>query len=138
MGAKMPLSDPTKYVDKSEDWMDKFRQLRAEQLLPLVTDELVEAHRRNPRGPHCHELNLVLNFVRGPAYPMDDKPFVYLKQPYDEYGLAQMTGRGLPAKIIDDELFTSETEAIHGAFLQRLRAHNLDKNLTYQQGSKNV
>lgn len=134
----MPLADPSKYVDKSEDWMQKFREIRAEQLLPIVTDDLVEAHRQNPRGPHSHELNLVLNFVRGPAFPMDDKPFVYMKRPYDEYGLAQMAGRGTPAKVIEDELFSSETEAIHGAFLQRLRVHGLDINLTPRPGGKNV
>jgi hypothetical protein len=122
----MPLSDPTTTRDKSEDWMEEFRRRRVEALRPLVTPELVEAHRANPRGPHSHELNLVLNFVRGPAFPMDAKPFVHLRHPYDDYGLALMTARGEPATLSADTRYSSETEAVHAVFLQRLAAHGLD------------
>ncbi len=101
-----------------------------EALRPLVTPELVAQHRRNPRGPHSHELTLVLNFVRGPAFAMDRKPFVHLRQPYNEYGLALMTGRGEPAVLLEDTSYSSEREAIHAAFLQRLAAYGLDRNLS--------
>ena len=121
----MPLSDPTRFRDKSEDWMDEFRRRRIADIRHLVTPELIDAHRRNPRGPHSHELNLVLNFVRGPAYPMERKSFVYLKNPYNSYGLALMAGRGEPAEIVEGADYTSEAEAVHGAFLQRLQAHGL-------------
>jgi len=125
----MPLSDPNTTRDKSEDWMVEFRRRRVEALRALVTPELVEAHRANPRGPHSHELNLVLNFVRGPAEPMDGKPFVYLRKPYTEYGLAMMRGRGELPEILPDAQYSSETEGVHGAFLQRLAAHGLDDAL---------
>ena len=126
----MPLTDPAATRDKSEDWMVEFRRRRVEALRPLVTRELVEAHRANPRGPHSHELNLVLNFVRGPAEPMDRKPFVHLREPYSDYGLALMQGRGEPAVLLTDASYASETEAVHAAFLQRLAAHGLDHALT--------
>lgn len=125
----MPVTDPTRYRDKAEDWMDEFRRLRTEDIRPLVTKELVEAHARNPRGPHSHELNVVLNFVRGPAHPMEHKSFVYLKRPYDSYGLALMEGRGEPATVVEGAEFKSETDAVHGAFLERLHAHGLDEAL---------
>jgi hypothetical protein len=125
----MPLSDPNTTRDKSEDWMAEFRRRRVEALRPLVTPELVETHRANPRGPHSHELNLVLNFVRGPAQPMDGKPFVYLREPYTDYGLALMRGRGAQPEILSDAHYSSETEGVHAAFLQRLAAHGLDDAL---------
>ncbi|MXP23450.1 hypothetical protein GIY30_19100 [Gordonia sp. HNM0687] len=106
--------------------MDEFRRRRIADIRELVTPELVEAHRLNPRGPHSHELNLVLNFVRGPAHPMERKSFVYLKNPYDSYGLALMAGRGEPAEIVEGAEYSSEADAVHGAFLQRLHAHGLD------------
>jgi hypothetical protein len=130
----MPLSDPTTTRDKSVDWMEEFRRRRVEALRPLVTAELVEAHRANPRGPHSHELNLVLNFVRGPAFPMEAKPFVHLRHPYDDYGLALMAGRGQPATLLTDRSYSSETEAIHASFLQRLAAHGLDATVGQENG----
>jgi hypothetical protein len=126
----LPLTDPAPIRDKAEDWMEEFRRRRVEALRPLVTPELVAAHRANPRGPHSHELNLVLNFVRGPAFPMDRKPFVHLRKPYSEYGLALMTARGEPAVLVDEPSYSSEHEAIHAAFLQRLAAHGLDDALS--------
>ncbi len=126
----MPLTDPASVRDKSEDWMEEFRRRRVEALRPLVTPELVAAHRANPRGPHSHELNLVLNFVRGPAFPMDRKPFVHLRTPYSEYGLALMTARGEPPVLVEEPTYASEQDAIHAAFLQRLSAHGLDGALS--------
>ena len=110
--------------------MEEFRRRRVEALRPLVTPELVAAHRENPRGPHSHDLNLVLNFVRGPAFPMDRKPFAHLREPYSEYGIALMTARGEPVEIVEGASYRSEHEAIHAAFLQRLAAHGLDHALS--------
>ncbi|GAA4550643.1 hypothetical protein [Pseudonocardia xishanensis] len=105
--------------------MPKFQKTRVEALRPLVTPDLVAAHRDNPRGPHSHELNLVLNFVRGPAFSMDRKPFALVLHPYDEYGLAFMTARGESVEVGPGSVYSSEPEAIHAVFLQRLEAHGL-------------
>ena len=70
------------------------------------------------------------DLVRGPAEPMDRKPFVHLREPYSDYGLALMQGRGEPAVLLTDASYGSETEAVHAAFLQRLAAHGLDHALT--------
>jgi hypothetical protein len=126
----VPLRDPVLTRDKAEDWMAAFRRFRADALRPLVTPELVAAHRANPRGPHSHELNMVLNFVRGPAFAMDRKPFVYLREPYDKYVVALMTPRGQEQIIVEDTIYSTEAEAVHGAFLQRLAAHGMDGALS--------
>jgi hypothetical protein len=126
----VPLTDPTITRDKAEDWMEEFRRRRVKALRPLVTPELVAQHRENPRGPHSHELTLVLNFVRGPAFPLDRKPFVHLREPYGNYGLALMTARGEPAVLLEQTSYSNERDAIHAAFLQRLAAHGLDHALS--------
>jgi hypothetical protein len=126
----MPLTDPTAIQDKTESWLQLFRARRAAALRPLVTPELVAEHRATPRGPHSRNLNLVLNFVLGPAFPMDRKPFVHLREPYSDYGLALMSARGTPPMPIEGESYPTEAEAIHAAFLLRLAAHRLDHALS--------
>ena len=121
----MPLTDPTVYRDKSEDWLEEFRARRIAALRPLVTPELIAEHRARPKEPHSRELQLVLNFIRGPAAPVEGKVFVHVRRPYEEYGLAVMTARGTPPVLLDDGPFTTEREAHHAAFLRRLRAHGL-------------
>lgn len=121
----MPVSDPTAFRDKREDWMQIFREQRVEALRPFITAELIAEHRANPRGPHSPTLQEVLNFVRGPAYPLEGKPFVYVREPYRDYRIARMTARGAPVEILPGERYTSEREAQHAAFLHRLAAHGL-------------
>ena len=121
----MPLTDPTAYRDKSEDWLEVFRATRVAALRPLVTPALLAEHRANPKEPHSRELQLVLNFIRGPATPVEGKVFVHVRTPHEEYGLAVMTARGTPPVMLDDGPFASEREAHHAAFLRRLQAHGL-------------
>lgn len=120
----MPLSDPAVYRDKREDWLDAFRALRIDALRPLVTPALLEEHRANPRGPHGVELQLVLNFVRGPAMPMAGKAFAY-RAVDGQFRIGEMAARGARTTVHDDERFGTEHEAQHAAFLRRLAAAGL-------------
>ena len=121
----MPLTDPTAYRDKTEDWLEVFRARRRAALLPLVTPELIAEHRANPKEPHSRELQLVLNFIRGPATPVEGRSFVYVRRPYEEYGIGVITARGEPPVLLEDGPFASAREAHHQAFLRRLQAHGL-------------
>jgi hypothetical protein len=121
----VPLTDPTAYRDKTEDWLEVFRARRRAALLPLVTEELIAEHRANPKEPHSRELQLVLNFVRGPAIPVEGRSFVYVRRAYEEYGVGVITARGEPPVLLADGPFASEREAHHRAFLHRLEAHGL-------------
>ncbi len=120
----MPVSDPNGYHDQRDDWLACFRAQRVAALRPLVTPALIEEHRRNPRGPHGAALQLVLNYVRGPAVPVVGKAFAYQRSPGD-FRIGVMTARGEPAAIFEDQAYTSELEAQHAAFLYRLRAYGL-------------
>lgn len=115
----MPLSDPVVYRDKREDWLTAFRALRVAALRPLVTAALIAEHRANPRGPHSAELQLILNFVRGPALPMDGKAFAY-HTGEGSFHLGEMAARGTPTTVLDEQVFATEEAAQHAAFLRRL------------------
>jgi branched-chain amino acid transport system permease protein len=121
----MPLRDPERYRDPGEDWLREFRARRVAALRPLVTPALLEEHRRSPRGPHGPELQQVLNFVRGPAAPLEGRAFVHVHEPYRAYGLARIAARGARTVPIERGPFASEREAHHAAFLERLVAHGL-------------
>jgi hypothetical protein len=125
----VPLTDPTTARDNTADWFERFRAIRVEALRPRITPELIEEHRNDPRGPHSNELQLVLNFVRGPAFEMEGKPFVYIAKPYREYRVGMMTPRGKEAVVLEEETFATEREAQHAVFLRRLAAHGLDQDL---------
>lgn len=119
----MPLSDPAAYPDRREHWLERFRTLRVAALRPLVTPALVAEHRANPRGPHSPQLQLVLNFVRGPALPVNGKAFAY-QHSDGHFASGDMAARGTPARI-HDERYGTEHEAQHAAFLRRLVAVGL-------------
>lgn len=121
----MPVSDPAQYRDKREDWLREFRARRIAALRPLITPTLLEEHRANPRGPHSADLQLVLNFVRGPAAPIEGKAFAYQREPYADYGIGTMTVRGAPTAIVPGQDFATEREAQHAAFLHRLVTQGL-------------
>jgi len=120
----MPVSDPNSYHDPRSDWLAWFRAQRVAALRPLVTPALIEEHRSNPRGPHGAALQLVLNYVRGPAVPVEGKAFAYQRSPGD-FRIGVMTARGEPAGIFNDQAYASELEAQHAAFMHRLRAYGL-------------
>jgi branched-chain amino acid transport system permease protein len=120
----MPVGDPFAYRDKRNDWLEVFRQQRATALRTLVTPALVEEHRAHPCGPHSADLQLVLNFVRGPAVPMAGKAFAHMRGPGD-HTVGLMTVRGVPSRLFDDRRYATEDEAQHGAFPHRLAAYGL-------------
>lgn len=121
----MPLTDPDAFRDRTEDWLAVFRARRVEALRPLVTDALIAEHRERPKEPHSRELQLVLNYLRNPATPVEGRVFVHVRRPYEEYGLGVVTARGSAPVLLDDGPFASEREAHHAAFLRRLEAAGL-------------
>ena len=98
------------------DWDAKQR----ERIRALITDELIEEHRRKPLGQHSDALERVLNYFR--RQPQPGKYIVVATKPWEEYRIGVLSGvRGTPASILDDETFATEEEAMHGVFLRRVR-----------------
>ena len=46
----MPIQDPAKYRDKTDDWVAFYHRVRRRELEPLVTANLIAEHRSDPRG----------------------------------------------------------------------------------------
>ncbi len=117
----MPLSDPTRYRDKTLDWMAWFNARRCADLAVLLTPELIAEHERNPfgmNGPHSAALQEVLIFLR--SAPTPEKPFAYAEEPHRRYRVGRMRGRGQAPDIATRPVYTSEQAAVHAVFLQRL------------------
>lgn len=93
-----------------------------EEILPLVTDDLIEEHRRDPFGNHSPELYKVLTFLR--RQPPEAGRFVMIvTDPHEEYALGTIPPeRGEAPEIIDDERYASQAEAEHAVFRKRVRA----------------
>jgi branched-chain amino acid transport system permease protein len=117
----MPLRNPSDYADKSADSLATFSNLRLAELCELATPEVIEEHRRDPRGVHADHrdaLQQLLNFARG--LPIDAKIFIRSVKPFEEYRLATMAGRGATAMDIDGHVYSTEAEAAHAALVLRL------------------
>ena len=122
----MPIRDPSKYRDKTGDWMAFYTKTRCRELQPLVTDALLAEHAEDPRGietRHSAALQDVLNFVH--ALPTDGKSFAYAEAPYRKYRLGILRGRGVFPSIFPDREFATEREAVHAVLLQRLESLGL-------------
>jgi hypothetical protein len=110
--------------DKALHYYERFdRQLRA-QLKPLVNDDVIAEHRANPlgaRGPQSEPLRRLLNYFR--RAPQAGKLAVIAIEPWHEYRLGTLSGvRGEPPKVLDEPVFATEEEALHGVFIARVRA----------------
>ena len=91
---------------------------RAEHIRSLITDELMEEHRRSPRGHHSDALDRVLRFFR--VAPIPGKEIVIESVPFESYHVGVMTGvPGRPAEVLP-ETYGSYEETLHAIFLRRV------------------
>jgi hypothetical protein len=65
----------------------------------------------------------VLNHMHG--LPIDGKTFVFAAVPYKEYRIGILHSRGVAPTILRDRAFSTENEAVHAVFLQRLNSLGL-------------
>jgi len=57
--------------------------------------------------------------------PTDGKSFAYAAQPYVEYRFGVMRGRDVAPSIDDTTNYTSEHDAVHAVFIDRLKTLGL-------------
>ena len=105
--------------DKQEIYIRRFDKTVRDRLKALVTDELIEAHRRNPAGPHSDALERLLNYFRRAA--VEDKYAILTAKPFAAYRVVALSGRrGVAPRAVDDQVYTSIEQAQHAVFLKRL------------------
>jgi len=110
----------TPVVDKALAYYERFDREQRQQLKALIDDSLIAEHRANPLGPHGDRLRRLLNYFR--RAPQGGKYAVVAVERWREYRLARLSGvRGQAPEVLDEPIFRSEVEALHGAFLARVR-----------------
>lgn len=113
----MEYPDPVR--DRQLDYFAAFdRRIRA-RLRGLVSDTVIEEHRRKPLGQHSDALERLLNYFRRGG--MAGKLGIFQPDPsVPEYRIVVFPGRrGAPAAV-EDDVFTSLNEAYHAVFLRRI------------------
>jgi len=110
-------------VDKALHYYQRFDHELRRQLKAGIDDSVVEEHRQNPlgeRGPHSDRLRRLLDYFR--RAPQAGKYVVVAVEPWREYRIGVLSGaRGVAPQVLDEPIFASEAEALHGVFLARIR-----------------
>ncbi|GAA1854850.1 hypothetical protein [Brevibacterium marinum] len=117
----MPYTSPEQLRDHNDDWLDYYYLRRGRDILNMIDEELIDEHRKNPEQSetyHSAKLHEVLNYFR--ALPVLGKTFAYAEVPYQRYRLGVVTERGKEARWVDDGVYASEQEAVHGILKYRI------------------
>jgi branched-chain amino acid transport system permease protein len=118
-GETMP-EEAIEIADKQAIAIRRFdARLRAE-LKALITDDLIREHRTTFGKRRSDALERVLTYFRSAA--VTDKYAILAVKPSAEYRIVALSGRrGVPPRAVDDQVFASEQDALHGVFLKRVR-----------------
>jgi branched-chain amino acid transport system permease protein len=119
-GGEVMADEATEIADKQTIYLRRFdAQLRLE-LKRLITDQLVEEHRTTAGKRRSDALERVLAYFRRTAAA--DKYAVLAVKPFAEYRIVALSGRrGVPPRVVDDQVFHTPDEALHGVFLKRVQ-----------------
>ena len=117
------ISQQRSYRDRAEDFYAVFDRARRNEIRATVANhpEIVAEHRANPlgdHGPHSPPLQRVQNYLR--SQPALGKYCICTSEPWLEYRIAVIVERGAPPVVLDEPVYASEEEAMHGLFVRRL------------------
>lgn len=110
---------PFNAADRQLDYYAEFDRRIRHHLRTLVSDAVIEEHRRKPLGQHSDALDRLLNYFRrggmagklGLHQPDPTKP---------SYRIVRFSGtRGAPS-VVEDEVHDSLDGAYHAVFLRRI------------------
>ena len=105
--------------DKSSIYQRRFDNAQREHLKALITDDLIEEHRRNPTGLHSENLERVMLYFR--KRDLTGKYCVYAIEPFKKYRIVALSGLpGVPPRVVDDRIYSTIDDAYHAVFLRRV------------------
>lgn len=110
---------PFDATDRQLDYYAEFDRRLRRHLRTLVSDAVIEEHRRKPLGQHSDPLDRLLNYFRRGG--MAGKLGLHQPDPgTPSYHIVRFSGaRGVPS-VIEDESYGSLDEAYHAVFLRRI------------------
>ena len=93
---------------------------QAEYLRTLVCDDVIEEHRRNPRGQHSEPLERLLHHFR--RMPIKDKYAVKADSSTSRFSIIALSGvRGTPPRAVGASDYATVDDAYHGIFLLQIK-----------------
>lgn len=105
--------------DRDRTYREFFDSKQTEYLRSLVSDEVIEEYRRNPRGQHSEPLERLLHFFR--RAPMEGKYVVLQSSSTGRYRVARLSGRrGVPPSPASSAEFETADQALHHIFERRI------------------
>ena len=108
-----------KTIDQDVVYRQLFRKKQREYLRTVISDDIIEEHRKSPRGRHSEPLERLLLYFR--YAPQDGKYVVKKDQKSNKFQIAQLSGeRSAPLKNLGEHYDRPE-EAYHAIFLRRIR-----------------
>ena len=118
-GETMP-EEAIEIADKQAIVVKRFdARLRAE-LRRLISDALIEEHRTSAGKRRSDTLERVLAYFRSAA--VTDKYAILAVKPFAEYRIVALSGRrGVPPRVVDDQVFATSEAARHGVFCKRVQ-----------------
>jgi branched-chain amino acid transport system permease protein len=119
-GGEVMPEQAIEIADKQTIYERRFDAIVRAELKRLVTDQLIEEHRTTMGKRRSDALERVLAYFRRAA--VADKYAVLAVKPFAEYRIVALSGRrGVPPRIVDDQVFKTPDEALHGVFLKRVQ-----------------
>jgi hypothetical protein len=121
-GIEMALTDLAEDLEKQASITnDLNRYIWRSTIKPLINDDIVEEHARNPLGKHSPALGMVLNFLRSDPVPQKPRLVVIILKPEKEWGIGEHTRQKNVNIRVRPGTFTSVDEIEHAIFLERLK-----------------
>ena len=115
----MSLDAAPDKTDKNLVYRHYFETHQRAFLKTLVSEAVIEEHRRQPLGQHTEALERLLIYFR--MQPQAGKYAIVATEPFAAYRVVALSGkRGVPPRYVDDTVYASEAEAFHGLFLRRV------------------
>jgi branched-chain amino acid transport system permease protein len=96
----------------------RFNEAWADRVRALIDEDLVEEHRRAPRGPHSDRLARVLRYFR--SQPIPGKLIVIEEIPWERYRIGVLTGTPGRAATPLEGCYATYAEALHAIFVRRV------------------
>jgi branched-chain amino acid transport system permease protein len=119
IGEEKAMAGETQIQDRQALYVSRFRDHLRDTLKPLVTDDLIEEHRRTLGRRRSDTLERLLAYFR--SSEVAGKYAILAIKPFLEYRIVALSGQhGVPPRVVDDRVYVSPADAQHGVFLKRV------------------
>jgi branched-chain amino acid transport system permease protein len=119
-GGEMLPEEATEEDNKDYVYYRRFDKMQRDYLKTLVSDEVIEEHRRKPLGQHSEALERLLYYFR--RVPQVDKYAIECVEPFKAYRIVALSGeRGVAPRAVEDRIYETPEDAYHGVFKRRVQ-----------------